>query len=396
MVDYDINPPWVEGVRILAFELSRQLVKEGHSVHIVTSATPTSALEEEINGVFFHRISKKAFVFFLARKVRNLHKFYGFNVIHIQNSIILKSFMVALERLRKLVRIPMITYVCLQPTTSPRDFIQLLKLDVTEFLMREALSMRHLTGMLTPSFYTRKEFNMVNKIITSSNYLKTTITNQGVEPNKIDTIYPFINVEEFVRASASNYDYRENMEINKDTPLMLYVGASEADRLGSFLKALPIVLKEIPDSKVVFVSSFTKRFLHHLTKLGLQHAFIPVPMHVKINMPRLMATSNVYVYPGFTAFASIDPPLTLIEAAALGVPIVTSNTGGIPEVIQSGKNSVLFRPFDYRKMADALIKFLGKENIRSCSRRKTASLVNSEFDSRIATRRFVSNYESII
>lgn len=136
VIDYSLNPPWVEAVRILALELSRQLVEEGHSVHVVTSADPMAQLEEEIDGVLFHRISKKPPVsYFLACKVKKLHESYRFDVIHIQNAIMKKSFIVTLLLLRKWVRVPLIAYLCLQPTISLRIFVQLLRLKPQVFLL---------------------------------------------------------------------------------------------------------------------------------------------------------------------------------------------------------------------------------------------------------------------
>jgi glycosyltransferase involved in cell wall biosynthesis len=395
MLDYDINPPWTEAVRILAYELSRQLVKGGHSVHVVTSAAPSLPLEEELDGIFFHRISKKLFLsYFLARKVKKLHEIYRFDIIHIQNALMKKSFIITLLLLRKWVRVPMITYICLQPTTSPRDLIQVLRLKKP----RESFSRLAgwLVGTLMPKFFVRKELRMVDKIVTSSNYLKTIIMHIGIEPERIDTIYPFINIQEFA-SSFNHTDFREDFGISKDTPLMLYVGSTEPVRLGSFLKAFPLVLNEIPDSKVVLVSPFTKEFFNLIVKLGLQHAFILLPQHMKINMSRLMATSDVFVYPGFSAIASVDPPLTMIEAMTLGVSIVASNRGGVSEIVRDYENCFLVEPFDYKGMANALIKLLKKTSVNFRSERVLRAVhLQSKFESRSATRHFISIYKHLL
>jgi glycosyltransferase involved in cell wall biosynthesis len=49
--------------------------------------------------------------------------------------------------------------------------------------------------------------------------------------------------------------------------------------------------------------------------------------------------------------ASEGLPLALVEAAASRLPLFGSNTGGIPEVVQDGRNGILFEPGDYRELA---------------------------------------------
>jgi glycosyltransferase involved in cell wall biosynthesis len=52
-------------------------------------------------------------------------------------------------------------------------------------------------------------------------------------------------------------------------------------------------------------------------------------------------------------------PLTLIEAAAAGVPVVASRIGGVPEVVLDGKTGILVAPEDPAVLAraiEALIK----------------------------------------
>jgi len=47
--------------------------------------------------------------------------------------------------------------------------------------------------------------------------------------------------------------------------------------------------------------------------------------------------------------------LALLEASAAGVPVVCSNTGGVPEVFQDGFNALPYPPGDDNAMAKAII-----------------------------------------
>jgi glycosyltransferase involved in cell wall biosynthesis len=401
ILDYDINPPWVEAVRILAYELSRQLVKQGHSVHIITSSMSTLPSEQIVDGIWFHRISRKLFLSYsLARKVRELHQRIGFDVIHIQNAITKKSFIVTLILLKKWVRTPLVSYICLQPTTTQKDFAQLWRLEKSPKYSPRIIGW--LIGAVTPRFLVRNELNLVDKIVTSSGYLRNSIMCLGVDPRRIVTIYPFININEFVanrnckERTRDSRDLREDLGFPRDTPLILYVGSTEPVRLGNFLKVMRMVLDKMPESKFVFLTSAGKEFLNSVHEYGLMSAAIVLPQNIEVDMRRLLSSSNVFVYPGLSGIVSIDPPLTLVEALVLGVPAVVSNFGGIPEIVKDFKNCLLVKTFDATEMANALIKLLKKSTMVFRSQGLLESHSLFKYESKVATIKFIDIYNDLI
>jgi len=281
-----------------------------------------------------------------------------------------------------------------QPKTSFRDFIRFWKLKNP----REEFSrlFRWLVGALTPKFFLIKELDMVDKIVTSSNYLRNMIIRLGIEPTKIDTIYPFIDMQEYARDARARTDFRADLGISKDAPVMLYVGSTSPARLGGLLKALPIVLEEMPDSKIVLVSPQKKQFSSIIAQLDLQHAFLLLPQHVRINMARLIAASDVLIYLGYSAIVSVDPPRAIIEAMTLGVPIVASETGEIPDIVKDYENCLLVEPLDYKRIAGALIELLKKMSVGSRSKNRMTVHMRNEFDSRFAALHFISIYEHVM
>jgi glycosyltransferase involved in cell wall biosynthesis len=55
--------------------------------------------------------------------------------------------------------------------------------------------------------------------------------------------------------------------------------------------------------------------------------------------------------------------VSLLQAAAAGVPIVGTRAGGIPEIVQDGINGYLIPPSDVQSIADAVVKVLADRDL---------------------------------
>jgi len=74
----------------------------------------------------------------------------------------------------------------------------------------------------------------------------------------------------------------------------------------------------------------------------------------------LMAAADIVVCPSL-----VEPfPRVGLEAMALGLPVVASAVGGIPEQVAHGETGLLFPPGDREKLAEALIKLAGDPQLR--------------------------------
>lgn len=56
-------------------------------------------------------------------------------------------------------------------------------------------------------------------------------------------------------------------------------------------------------------------------------------------------------------------PLTLLEAWATGLPVITTKVGGIPQICTNEENSLMVEPRNSRELADAMLRIINEKNL---------------------------------
>jgi glycosyltransferase involved in cell wall biosynthesis len=85
-------------------------------------------------------------------------------------------------------------------------------------------------------------------------------------------------------------------------------------------------------------------------------------------------------------------PLTILEAMALGTPVVASDVGGIPELIEHGRSGLLFRSEDAQGLEDSLFQLARNPELRQ----ELAANARSRYWSSFSRKHLVSRYADAI
>jgi glycosyltransferase involved in cell wall biosynthesis len=68
-------------------------------------------------------------------------------------------------------------------------------------------------------------------------------------------------------------------------------------------------------------------------------------------------------------------PHTVVEALAVGTPVIATDVGGVAEVVRDGENGLLVPPGDPAALADAVRRYLGDDELRARLRAAAAASV---------------------
>src|SRR5947207_15322158 len=125
------------------------------------------------------------------------------------------------------------------------------------------------------------------------------------------------------------------------------------------VEAAPLVLEKYPDARFVIVGQGTgilKRGINvriAIDRAGLADKIIMAGY--RWDTPDVYAACDMIVIASLRTEAS---PIVLREAFASGRPVIATNVGDIPEIVQHRHNGLLIEPGDSQAGADAILEFV--------------------------------------
>jgi glycosyltransferase involved in cell wall biosynthesis len=120
---------------------------------------------------------------------------------------------------------------------------------------------------------------------------------------------------------------------------------------------------------------------------GLKNVFIKGFISHKM-LKEIYCCSDVFLFPS----VSEGCPLSVLEAMASGLPIICSNSSSLPEIVENGKEGLLFN--DYKEAKENLSYLIEDENIRKTFS-KNAREKALKFDWDIIAKQYSVLYEEI-
>ena len=133
-----------------------------------------------------------------------------------------------------------------------------------------------------------------------------------------------------------------------------------------FIRAIPILLKYRTDLHFVIAGNETEG--QHGIKMNLRDLSIELGVSDKVQflpftdaVPEFMSAIDIFVLPSHAETFGF----VLVEALAMGKAIVATDSGGVPEIITDGSTGLLVPPRDVQALADALLRLLMDQRLRS-------------------------------
>jgi glycosyltransferase involved in cell wall biosynthesis len=157
----------------------------------------------------------------------------------------------------------------------------------------------------------------------------------------------------------------------------------------TLLEAWPDVLRSCPDASLLIVGEGSQReaLEHQAEDLRISRRVVFTGR--RDDIPAVTAALDVAVLPSYREAQG----LTILEAMALGRPVVASNVGGIPEMIQDGMTGLLVPPDDAAALTTAIVRLLSDHPLADMLARAGHDLVHDRFCIQMMVRSIEDIYD---
>ena len=206
-----------------------------------------------------------------------------------------------------------------------------------------------------------------------------------------------INVDEF-RASVPSDDdlllLREELGIHDHAVVTMITRMVANKGVYEFLECARHIGKTHKNTKFLLVGPLVSEG-HQAVSINTIKKYSDVASYLgrRNDVPAILAISDVVVLP---SHYREGVPRVLLEAAALGKPIVTTNMPGCRDVVRHGDNGLLVPIRDSAALAAAVQRLLGAPDMRRNMGERGAALVKREFDLSLVADAYAAIYRNVL
>jgi len=171
---------------------------------------------------------------------------------------------------------------------------------------------------------------------------------------------------------------RGRFGIPQDAVLCILVGRLVwAKGFDDFISAFSLAARQIENISAVIVGEGELResLERQIKSLGLQERILLLGYHDYSTVLNILMSGDLYVM----SSRSEGIPFALLEAAALGLPIVATICGGIPEVVADGESALLVPVGDVTSLALALVTLCNDRNLARDLGRKAREKIIQDY-----------------
>jgi glycosyltransferase involved in cell wall biosynthesis len=384
--------PLSGGTGAYVYYLSNELMKLGNSAYIVTGYGESRDVKiNEHHQVFFLKTPKapvvKSFLFAAStsRKLSKLRGSFPVDITHV-NLPLVPNFAVPSGFGKTLVSTVHSTWKGEAEAIKGEPYSRLNSNE--KFMVSFNWFLR---------IFEERMLERSNKIIAVSDFTKRELLQYyKVKEDKIRVIHNGVDINKF-QPAGDKRKTKEALGFNLDDIVILSVGRLYARKgLFTLIESMPAVVRRFPRAKFIISgkgqSDELKKLVRHAARLGVKDNIVFTGYFPDRKLPKLYQAADVFAFSTFYE----NLPFAVLEALSSGLPVVTTNVGGIPEMIESGRNGFLVQPFNSRELSDRLLYFLEHPNAASEMSFLARKTILERFDWRLIVKKVLKVYDEAL
>jgi glycosyltransferase involved in cell wall biosynthesis len=380
-----LKQPWK-----VTYELSQYLAKRGHEVVIFTDVIGKVEFRNtlvEVKCVNHEHLCSKI------RLIKPLIKGKNFDVLLYFGNSLSGIYLNGLKG----IHLPLVLHI----SSVHYSFSELRYLSLKELASHSL----HLCLSLPPLSYVVHLLNKdpISIIVVPNNFLKERLVEYGVNEHKILVLPVGFNVKEYIEDEDSFVNSKEKLCFPSEEFIITYLGSPSTIRgTDTLIKATYLLNKWFKRFKVLLLLRVDSKeeireenFLRSLIKmLNLSSKFfVNSGILSREKIKEYIYASDVVALP-FKIVQS-EPPLSILESMALGKPVITTKTCGLPELIGNDRG-VLVEPDNPKDLALAIYRLYQDPEERSEIGKKAREFALKQPDWASVTRLYERLFKNLL
>jgi len=233
------------------------------------------------------------------------------------------------------------------------------------------------------------KYRQASHVIAISNKVRDVLLQDSIPSEKISVVRSGVDLKRFKTIKPIP---KENLGLNPNGVVVGQVAALAPHKdQSTFLKAISHLRDRVPGLQVVIVGEGPLRE-------ELENLSSALELHYIVRFTGFREDS-LSILKSFDVFclSSKDEGLgtSILDAMALGVPVVATRAGGIPEMVMDGESGYLAPPQDPRALADVLYQAVVDVGSREQILNKARWMV-SRFDITITVQETEKVYKAVL
>ncbi|PGY05652.1 glycogen synthase [Bacillus sp. AFS031507] len=223
-----------------------------------------------------------------------------------------------------------------------------------------------------------------NQVIVLCDVFRPILINLGAEENKITTVYTGIDF-------GGGKNQKKSKKSQRNTVITCVSRLRPRKGHGYLFKALALIKDKLKNVEVRIVGDGEMRntLEMQVSELNLKNVSF---LGSREDIPKLLSESDIFVLPT----TSDTLPISLIEAMFANQAILTTNCGGIPEIIKDNYSGLIVEPANPKQLAEKLSLLLRKESLRRELAGNAQSFAQQHLTFSNMTQRIEKIYQSFL
>ncbi len=215
---------------------------------------------------------------------------------------------------------------------------------------------------------------------------------ERVAPSRITVIPNFVDDDLFLIGSERTA-LRRSFGIDEDAIVIAIVAQLRGEKNHSvLLTAFAALRAQRPSLRLIIAGDGPER-------IAIESLVAELQMKESVTMTghmdrawRAFSAADIAVLPsqheGF--------PNSVVEAMAMGVPVIASNVGGIPDAVEDGRTGLLVAPGDAESLRRALVRLIDDEMFRRSAGESSRIKAGAEFRASAVIDRLELLYDNLL